>query len=87
MTNGHRDYKREKQWELKTHPERLKQRAERKRARRLLEKEGKVHPFDGKQIDHKKAIIDGGSNSTKNLRVVSARTNLHKEGLRKKHSR
>lgn len=52
--------------------------------RRDFEKAGLVSKNDGKQIDHKKALTSGGSNSKKNLRVVSARTNLHKEGLRKK---
>lgn len=87
MTNGHRDYKKEKAWERQDHPERLKQRAERKRARRRLEKTGKVSPFDGKQVDHIKAIVSGGSNSNKNLRVVSAHTNLHKEALRKRNAK
>jgi hypothetical protein len=45
---------------------------------------GKAKRFDGKQVDHKTNLTDGGSNSLGNLRSVSARTNLHKEGLRKK---
>ena len=36
-----------------------------------------------KHVDHKKALTDGGSNRSSNLRVVSAKTNLAKEGRRK----
>lgn len=49
--------------------------AERKRARRMLEKEGKVHPFDGKDVDHKDPLSKGGSNARSNLRVVGASPN------------
>ena len=44
-------------------------------ARRKLEKEGKVHKFDGKDVDHKKALSHGGTNAISNLRVVSASKN------------
>ena len=44
---------------------------------------GKVHKGDGKQVDHKVELVRGGSNTTDNLRVVSARTNLEKEAHRK----
>lgn len=49
--------------------------AKRKRLRRQMEKEGKVHKGDGKDVDHKVALSKGGSNSTKNARVVSASDN------------
>jgi 5-methylcytosine-specific restriction endonuclease McrA len=39
---------------------------------------------DSRQVDHKKPLVQGGSNSRSNLRVVSAKTNLTKEALRKK---
>lgn len=81
--NGKRDYKRELEWEKKTHPNRVKDRAERNSARARMEQAGKVHKGDGKQVDHRKELVRGGSNSTSNLRVVSDRTNLHKEGVRK----
>lgn len=55
--------------------------------RRDFEKEGKVSKNDGKQIDHKKEMIKGGSNKKSNLHVTSARTNLHKEGMRKRRSK
>lgn len=49
--------------------------AKRKRLRRKLEKEGKVHKGDGKDVDHKTPLSKGGSNGTKNARVVSKSTN------------
>ena len=82
--NGKRNYKAELNWEKTTHPERAKQRAERGAARSLMEKAGKVHKGDGKQVDHRKELVRGGSNDPKNLRVVSDKTNLTKEALRKK---
>jgi hypothetical protein len=39
-------------------------------ARRQLTKEGKVHPFDGMDIDHKKPLRSGGSNQPGNWRVI-----------------
>ena len=49
--------------------------AKRHRLRRQLEKEGKVHTGDGKDVDHKRALSKGGSNSPGNARVVSPSTN------------
>lgn len=83
MKNGKRDYKKELNWENTKNPQRLVDRAERHKARALMEKAGKVHKGDGKQVDHKLELTRGGSNSTSNLRVTSARTNLEKEAHRK----
>jgi len=41
---------------------------------------------DSRQVDHKRTLKAGGSNSKKNLRVVSAKTNLTKEAMRKKRN-
>ena len=49
--------------------------AKRKRLRRKLEKEGRVHKGDGKDVDHKTPLSKGGSNSKSNARVVSKSTN------------
>lgn len=49
--------------------------AKRKRLRRQMEKAGKVRKGDGKDVDHKVPLSKGGSNSTKNARVVSASAN------------
>ena len=48
---------------------------ERKRARRLMVKEGLVKANDGKEINHKVALSEGGSNSRKNLEVTTAKKN------------
>lgn len=63
------------QKEYQSTPEQLKRNAERKAARRKLEKEGKVHKFDGKEVDHKKPLDSGGTNARSNLRVESAAKN------------
>lgn len=55
-----------------------KNRAARGRNRAKLMKEGRVRKGDGTHVDHKRSLSKGGSNSKKNLRVVSARTNLRK---------
>lgn len=81
--NGKRDYKAEAQWEKEDKPSRAKDRAQRMRARRAMEKEGAVSKGDGKQVDHKKTIKEGGSNARSNLRVTSAKANLTKEAKRK----
>jgi hypothetical protein len=82
MTNGKRDYDKQKDNDDKN----AKNRAKRNTARRLAVREGKVSKGDGKHIDHKKNLSSGGSNDTSNTRVVSAKTNLDKEAKRKKRS-
>lgn len=59
----------------KEYPAYLKRQRERMRARRALEKEGKVKKGDGKEVDHKKPLKAGGSNSKSNLQVVDQKTN------------
>ncbi len=80
MKNGKRYYLAELQWEHKKKPQRVKQRAERNKAR----KEAGLKVGDPRQADHKKELVRGGSNAKSNVRVVSAHTNLHKEAMRKK---
>lgn len=48
---------------------------EQNKARREMEKAGKVHKGDGKDVDHKQPLSKGGSTSRSNLRVVPASTN------------
>ena len=52
-----------------------KRRAMRNAARRELMREGVVHKGDGKDVDHKRMLKDGGSNARSNLRAVSQKTN------------
>jgi len=70
--NSKRDYKRELNWEKKKKPSRVKDRASRNAAR----KKTGVKKGDPRHVDHK----DGNpqNNSKKNLRKVSAKTNLRK---------
>lgn len=86
MTNGKRDYQKEKHWEDTKKPSRLKDRAKRNAARRIMEKAGKVKKGDGKQVDHLQALLFGGSNDRSNLRAVSDKKNLTKEANRKKRA-
>ena len=73
MTNGKRDYQKEKEWD---HKDRAKRNAARKKVG--------LKVGDPRQADHKRPLTEGGSNSKQNIRVVSAKTNLHKEAMRKK---
>lgn len=57
-------------------PEQKKRRAQRNAARRKMEKAGKVHPHDGKDVDHKKHKARGKlNNSDGNLRVLDKSKN------------
>jgi hypothetical protein len=49
--------------------------AQRHRLRYAAEKAGMVKPGDGKDVDHKKALKKGGSNTLKNARVTSVHAN------------
>jgi hypothetical protein len=52
-----------------------KKRAQRNKARRMLEREGVVHKGDGKDVDHKKPLSKGGTTSRSNLRAKDASAN------------
>lgn len=56
-------------------PEQKKNRAKRNAARRKMEREGKVRKGDGKDVDHKRTLKDGGGNGDGNLRVRSQSAN------------
>ncbi len=82
MTNGRRDYKKELSWEKTEKPSRVKDRAKRNAARKAVG----LKVGDSRQVDHKRPLKSGGSNKKTNLRVVSAKTNLTKEAMRKKRN-
>jgi len=69
-----RDYKSEYQ-NYQGKPEQIKKRAERNAARREMEKSGRVHKGDGKDVDHKNPLRKSGTNASSNLRVTSKSTN------------
>ena len=68
-----RDYKKEYR-EYHSKPEQKKNRAARNAARRAMG----LKVGDPREVDHKKPLSKGGSNSKKNLRVVSRTTNRKK---------
>lgn len=54
-------------------PEQIKRRSARNKARRLMEKAGKVRKGDGKDVDHKN--YNPKDNSKSNLRVMDKSSN------------
>lgn len=81
-----RNYDKEAKWQAQ--PEQVKARVARNKARREMEKEGRVHKGDGKEVDHKKFLggkggkVNKSTTSEKNLRVVSRETNRKKQPKR-----
>lgn len=68
-----RDYRKEYK-DYHSKPEQKKNRAARNKAR----KEMGLKVGDPREVDHKKPLSKGGSNSKKNLRIVSRTTNRKK---------
>jgi hypothetical protein len=64
-------------------PENVRKRVMNDQARRTLTKEGLVKKGDGKDVDHKKMLKDGGTNNRSNLRVKSASWNRGWRGREK----
>ena len=64
-------------------PKQRKERAERTKARETLIKKGRAHKGDGKDIDHKRPLRNGGSNSLNNLRKRDRSENRSDNGHRK----
>ena len=56
-------------------PAEVDKRVDRNRARQQALKAGVVHKNDGKEIDHKKMLDQGGSGAKGNTRVLSAAEN------------
>lgn len=52
-----------------------KKRAQRNKARRMLEAKGVVHKGDGKDVDHKKPLSKGGTTVMSNLKAKPASSN------------
>lgn len=80
MTNGKRDYKKERAWEKENGDKRGKERAQRNQVRRKMG----LKVGDPREVDHKTPLTNGGSNNKSNLRITSAKTNGKKEANRKK---
>lgn len=69
-----RDYKKEYENYDGT-PAVKKKRAQRNKARRILEKEGAVHKGDGKDVDHMTPLSKGGKTVRSNLKAKPASEN------------
>lgn len=68
--------------EYQKRPENVDKRVARNKARREALREGAVKKGDGKEIDHKRMLDEGGSNAKSNRRVVDASEN---RGWRRKN--
>lgn len=73
MAEKKRDYKKEYR-EYGGNPEHIKERSERNKARRMMG----LKVGDPREVDHIKPLSKGGSNSKRNLRIVSRKTNRRK---------
>jgi len=73
MKNGKRDYSQQRVYNAS--PEATAKRVKNNEARQSALKSGKARVGDGTDVDHKKPLSKGGSNSASNLRVVPAGTN------------
>lgn len=80
MTNGKRDYKKEREWEKENGDKRNKDRAARNKARR----EAGLKVGDPREADHKKPLSEGGSTKKSNVQVISRKANADKEVRRKR---
>lgn len=76
MAYGARDYRKEYD-NYHSRPEQRKRNDQRKKTRRLMEKNGRVKKFDGKDVDHKNH--DTSDMSPGNLRVMSKSQNRSKK--------
>lgn len=85
LEEAERDYKKEyKNYHGK--PKQRKERAARTAARELMIKKGRAKKGDGKDIDHKKPLRNGGSKSINNLRVRDRSSNRSDNGHKKGES-
>lgn len=69
-----RNYKKEYE-NYQGKPEQIRKRSLRNKARRKMEKLGKVRKGDGKDVDHRRPLSKGGSNKVSNLRVQTDNAN------------
>lgn len=74
MSGGKRDYKKEYA-KYHSRDEQIKNRSERTTLRREANSKGITSKGDGKDLDHKKPLSKGGSNSLANARVTSKSEN------------
>lgn len=73
MPSNSPEYIRKNYKKYRGKPKQISERSERNKARRKMEKAGKVKKHDGKEVDHKRGVKAGNGKS--NLRVISRKTN------------
>lgn len=78
MPSKNRNYKKEYE-NYQGKPEQIKNRSERNKARRKMEKVVGKSKLRGKDVDHKVPLSRGGSNDMKNLQITSVRYNRSKK--------
>lgn len=78
MPSKNRNYKKEYE-NYQGRPEQIKNRSERNKARRKMEKVVGKSKLRGKDVDHKVPLSCGGSNDMKNLQITSVRYNRSKK--------
>lgn len=78
MPSKNRNYKKEYE-NYQGRPEQIKNRSERNKARRKMEKVVGKSKLRGKDVDHKVPLSRGGSNDMKNLQITSVRYNRSKK--------
>ena len=78
MPSKNRNYKKEYA-NYQGKPEQIKNRSERNKARRKMEKVVGKSKLRGKDVDHKVPLSRGGSNDMKNLQITSVRYNRSKK--------
>lgn len=79
MAEKARDYKQEYR-DYHGRPDQIKERAQRNGARAQIG----LKVGDPREVDHKRPISQGGTNSSRNLRAVSQATNRNKGSSRSK---
>ena len=72
MSGGHNPAYVEKNQER---PVEIKKREERNKARYQMEKRGLAHKGDGRDVDHRDPLADGGSNQPSNWRMRTVHAN------------
>lgn len=77
MTNGKRDFVKER---LAEKPARKEARKKRNKARRKMG----LKVGDPREVDHKKELSKGGGNGKSNLKITSRKANANKEVARKR---